>query len=97
MAARSTVGVTMSFDFGSNPPADIMSIRRIDGEGLASGRATVNHGTLTTRWDVVSPTIRPVAFALTITEDTSGKTLLNRSQERTGADGKGAGADEFTV
>ena len=96
-AAQTTLGVTMTIDFGSNPPPDVMSIRRIDGEALASGHAAVNHGTHTAGWDVVSPTVRPVAFAVTITEDATGKKLLNRSQEKTGPDGKGAGVDTFTV
>jgi hypothetical protein len=74
-----------------------MSVGRIDGSALASGRANVNQGEHTTSWDVVSPTIRPIAFSVTITEDATGRKLLNRSQERTGSDGKGGGADTFTV
>jgi hypothetical protein len=87
----------MAISFGSNPPADVMSVGRIDGSALPSGRANVNRGAHTTSWDVVSPTIRPIAFAVTITEDATGRKVLNRPQERTGADGKGGGADTFTV
>ena len=96
-APQTALGVTMTIHFGSNPPPDVMSISRIDGDALPSGHAAVNRGTHTARWDVVSPTVRPVTFAVTITEDATGKKLLNRPQEKTGPDGKGAGVDTFTV
>jgi hypothetical protein len=57
----------------------------------------VNPGAHTAGWDVVSPTIRPIGFSVKITHDQTGRTLLDRSRERTGADGRGAGADRFTV
>src|SRR5262245_44667992 len=91
------VGVTMTIDFGPTPPGDVASIRRIDSKALATGKASVNPGSHTAGWDVVSPTIRPIGFAVKITEDQTGRTLLNRPQEQTGADGRGAGADRFTV
>jgi hypothetical protein len=91
------VDVTMTIDFGPSPPGDVMSIRRIDSKALAVGKASVNPGSHTAGWDVVSPTIRPIGFGVKITEDQTGRTLLNRPQEQTGADGRGAGADRFTV
>jgi hypothetical protein len=75
-----------------------MSVGRIDGSAVSSsGQAAVNQGEHTTSWDVLSPTIRPIPFTVTITEDATGRKLLNRAQERTGSDGKGGGADTFTV
>jgi hypothetical protein len=97
LATAAPAAVTMTLVFGANPPADVMSIRRIDGQALATGRANVSAGDHTTSWDVISPTIRPLAFGVTIVEDATGRVLLSRSQERTGDDGRGAGADRFTV
>ena len=94
---QTAVGVTVTIDFGSNPPPDVMSISRIDGDALPSGHAAVNRGTHTARWDVVSPTVRSVTFAVTVTEDATGKKLLSRPKEKTGPDGKAAGVETFTV
>jgi hypothetical protein len=91
------LGVTMEIYFRSNPPPDVMSIMRIDGEALPSGHAAVTPGTHTARWDVVSPTVRSVTFAVKVTQDATGKKLLNHPQEKTGPDGKGAGVDNFRV
>jgi hypothetical protein len=77
MATPSAVAVTMTLDFGANPAGDVMSIRRIDGQALATGRANVNHGEHTTSWDVVSPTVRPIPFGVTIVEDVSGRVALS--------------------
>ena len=96
-ARATTVNVTMTIDFGTGKPADVQSIRRIDGKALPTGRASVSRGEHTAGWDVVSPTIRPIGFAVSITEDATGKKLLNRPNEQTGADGLGGGADRFTV
>jgi hypothetical protein len=96
-AADQTIAVTMKIDFSGGTPGGASTIRRIDSRALPTGEASVGRGAHTASWGVVSPTIRPVAFAVTITEDATGKMLLNRPQERTGADGKGAGAGRFTV
>src|SRR5262245_16347525 len=72
-----SVAVTMNLDFGAAAPGDVMSIRRIDGHALSSGRAAVNAGTHTVGWDVLSPTVRPLSFGVTVTEDATGKTLLS--------------------
>jgi hypothetical protein len=89
--------VQMAIDFGAAAPSDIMSVMRIDGKVLPSGQADVTAGSHTAGWDVVSPTVRPIAFGVTIVRVTTGVKLLDRSKERTGPDGKGAGADRFSV
>jgi len=87
----------MTIDFGAGAPGDVMSIRRIDGNALAGGQASVNEGGHTASWDVVSPTIRPITFSVMIIEDATGRRLLSRPLERTGDDGKGGGAGRFEV
>lgn len=96
-APASTVAVTMALEFVGGTPADVMFVRRIAGVERGNGKATLPHGTHTAGWDVVSPTVRPLAFKVKVTEDASGRTALDRSAERTGTDGRGAGADRFTV
>lgn len=100
MAAAATAGtanVTMTIDFGSVNPSDVQSVRRIDGITLPTGRTSLSRGLHTAGWDIVSPTVRPIGFAVSITEDASGNTLLDRPNERTDLDGKGAGVETFTV
>ena len=100
-SARATkaaaVAVAMTIDFGLGAPGDIQSIRRIDSRALPTGQANVARGQHTASWDVISPTVRPIAYSVTITEVLTGRVLLSRPNERTGSDGKGAGADNFTV
>src|SRR5438128_428227 len=75
-------------------PADLMLGFQIDSRPLTlaggAGRATVSTGVHTASWAVVSPTVRPIGFAVTITAD-DGRVLLNRATEKTGADGLGLG------
>lgn len=86
----------MTIDFGADAPSDVESVRRIDGEALSGSSKPVGPGDHTASWDVVSPTIRPIGFAVTVT-DSSGKKLVDRPSEKTGADGKGGGADSFQM
>jgi hypothetical protein len=87
----------MTIDFGASPPSDVMSIRRMAGVVRPTGKASLPRGTHTAGWDVVSPTVRPLGLGVKVTEDGSGRVLLNRASERTGSDGQGSGADRFTV
>lgn len=87
----------MALSFPGGAPADVMFVRRISGVELPNGKARVTRGTHTAGWDVVSLTVRPVTFDVRITEDATGRVLLDRPGERTGDDGRGAGADRFTV
>jgi hypothetical protein len=90
--------VTMAISFPSGNPGDVISTKRIDGRTLpASGKTTVITGKHTAGWDVISPTIKPLDFAVTITPAATGKKLLDRSREKTGSDGRGAGADKFEI
>lgn len=81
-------------------PADLMLGFQIDSRPLTlaggAGRARVSTGVHTASWAVVSPTVRPLGFAVTITDD-DGRVLLNRPNEKTGADGLGLGADLFSA
>jgi hypothetical protein len=96
-AAAATTRVTMTIDFGAGAPGDVRSIRRIDSRALSGPGASVNAGVHTAGWDVISPTVRPIGFDVTIVEDATGRKVLDRPGQRTGADGRGAGADSFTV
>lgn len=92
-----TVDVTMTLDFGKGAPTDIQVIKRIDTTDLSGSGASVGAGRHTAGWDVVSPTVRPIGFSVTIVEDATGRKLFERGGQRTGIDGKAAGAGTFTV
>ena len=81
-------------------PADLMLGFQIDSKPLTlaggAGRAKVSTGVHTASWALVSPTVRPLGFAVTITA-ADGRVLLNRPNEKTGADGLGLGADLFSA
>ena len=96
-APAGLVDVTMTIEFPGGPPSEAQTIRRIDSKALPTGKAKLNHGAHTAGWNVISPIVRPVAYAVKIVEDLTGKVLLNRPNEQTGADGNGQGADEFGV
>jgi hypothetical protein len=96
-ADTATANVTMTIDFGGSTSSDVQSVRRIDGITLPTGRTALSRGLHTAGWDVVSPTVKPIDFAVSITDDASGKKILDRPSERTGPDGNGAGVDTFTV
>jgi hypothetical protein len=91
------VGVTMAIDFGKGAPTDIQSVRRIDTTDLSGSGTPVSRGRHTVGWDVLSPTVRPVGFSVSVVEDATGKKLFERKDQQTGADGRGAGAGTFTV
>jgi hypothetical protein len=96
-ADTGTSNVTMTIEFGGHTSSDVQSVRRIDGITLPTGRTALSRGLHTAGWDVVSPTVKPIDFAVSITDDASGKKILDRPSERTGPDGNGAGVDTFTV
>jgi hypothetical protein len=95
--ADGTVGVTMKIDFGAGAPGDIQSVRRIDTTELSGAGASISRGKHTAGWDVISPTVRPIAFSVTIVENATAKKVFDRPGQKTGADGRGAGAGTFTV
>jgi hypothetical protein len=96
-AAAPVSRVTMTIALGAGAPGDVMTIRRIDNQALATPSTDVGPGAHTAGWDVISPTVRPIGFDVTITDDASGRSLLNRPGQRTGDDGRGAGAGTFRV
>jgi hypothetical protein len=96
-AAADLVAVSMTIDVPGGAPPDLMFVRRMAGVERSNGKASLPHATHTAGWDVVSPTVRPLTFDVKITRDATGTVVLNRAGEKTGADGKGSGADTFTV
>ena len=99
-AAAGLVAVTAKIDAGANPPGDLMLGFQIDNKPLTlvkgSGKATISTGVHTASWGVVSPTVRPLAFKVSINAE-DDRTLLNRPNEKTGNDGLGVGADLFSA
>lgn len=96
-ALTGPVPVTMTIVLGGGAPGDVMSVRRIDNVPLSGAGTLVARGAHTAGWDVLSPTVRPLPFAVTVTDVATGRVLLSRPNEVTGRDGRGAGADRFTV
>lgn len=98
-ADNGLIEVTAKIGPTPNPP-DLMLGLQIDSKPLTLangvGRARISTGVHTVSWAVVSPTIRPLGFAVTITA-ADGRVLLNRPNEKTGADGLGLGADLFSA
>ena len=90
------VAVTMTIDLTA-APGDVSSVRRINGQALATGKKDLPRGKHTSSWDVVSPSVRPIGYSVKITEDLSGNVLLDRPNQVTGNDGKGSGAGRFEV
>ena len=98
LAAKSgTTRVVMKIDLGAGAPGDVISIRRIDGRALSGAGTRVGSGTHTVGWDVVSPTVRPIGFDVTLTDEATGRKLLDRPKQKTGRDGRAAGAGTFRV
>lgn len=95
------INVIAHINAGDTPPGDLMVGMQIDSRPLTlnakhQGAAQLTPGLHTTSWGVVSPTVRPLSFGVTIVAS-DGRSLLNRSNEKTGPDGMGVGADVFTA
>lgn len=91
--------ISVKFNVGDNAPDDLILRTQVDNKQLTvannAADARVTSGDHTVSWAVLSPTVRPFTFGVSITA--GDRQLLNRSKESTGADGRGVGADEFTV